>query len=85
MTWEGDLSAFAGLMSVADLYIGYDSAGGHLAAALEVPVITVFAGAANRNMINRWTPWGRSKTCVIPVAAGQEDACILQCVKEVLF
>ena len=50
ITWEGSLSGLAGLIGVADLYVGYDSAGGHLAAALGVPAISLFAGAASARM-----------------------------------
>ena len=84
MTWEGSLSAFAGLVGVTDLYVGYDSAGGHLASALGIPVITVFAGAANRRMRERWSPWGCSTTDVIAVDSGEESDSVLRRVKEAL-
>jgi ADP-heptose:LPS heptosyltransferase len=56
--WEGSLSGFAGLIASADLYCGYDSAGGHLAAAIGVPVIDIFTDASSRRLQERWTPWG---------------------------
>lgn len=84
MTWEGSLSAFAGLIAGSDLYIGYDSAGGHLAAALGVPVITVFAGAPNRRMRERWSPWGRSTAEVIDVGSAEKTETVLGRVEELL-
>jgi ADP-heptose:LPS heptosyltransferase len=56
--WEGSLSGFGGIVASAGLYCGYDSAGGHLAAALGVPVIDIFTDAAPPRMRERWSPWG---------------------------
>jgi ADP-heptose:LPS heptosyltransferase len=80
--WEGSLSAFAGLISVADFYVGYDSAGGHLAAALGVPGIDIFAGAACPRMRERWRPWGRRPAEVIAVPAGARPGEIVAQVRE---
>jgi ADP-heptose:LPS heptosyltransferase len=44
------------MIAASRLYVGYDSAGQHVAAALGVPLISVFAGAANERMRARWTP-----------------------------
>ncbi len=85
MTWEGSISSFAGLIGAADLYVGYDSAGGHLASSLGVPVITIFAGAPNQKMRERWSPWGCSTTNVISVSANEEDNLILERVEELLL
>lgn len=63
--WEGSLSGFGGLIAVADLYCGYDSAGGHLAAAIETPVIDIFTDAAPERLRERWTPWGGGPVTVI--------------------
>jgi len=84
ITWEGSLSGFAGLIGVADLYVGYDSAGGHLAAALGVPAISVFAGAASARMRDRWSPWGRVTAHVIVVEDGADPRQILRQVQEQL-
>jgi ADP-heptose:LPS heptosyltransferase len=69
LTWEGSLHGFGGLIAAADLYAGYDSAGGHLAAALDVPVIDIFTSAAPKRMRERWTPWGRQPVHVITADA----------------
>jgi ADP-heptose:LPS heptosyltransferase len=84
IAWEGSLSGLAGLIGVADLYVGYDSAGGHLAAALGVPAISVFAGAASPRMRDRWSPWGRVPARVIVVEDGADAQQILRQVQEQL-
>jgi ADP-heptose:LPS heptosyltransferase len=63
--WEGSLSGFGGLIAAANLYCGYDSAGGHLAAALRVPVIDIFTDASPQRMRERWTPWGEGPVRVV--------------------
>ena len=84
MTWEGSLSAFAGITSETDLYIGYDSAGGHLAGALGVPTITVFAGAPNARMRERWSPRGPARVDVVAVEQGENADAVLRRVEELL-
>jgi Cd2+/Zn2+-exporting ATPase len=43
---------------VTSLYVGYDSAGQHVAAAAGVPLISVFAGFPAPRMFQRWRPAG---------------------------
>jgi hypothetical protein len=80
--WQGSLSGFAGCIAVASLYIGYDSAGGHLAAALGVPGIDIFAGASSPRMLERWTPWGPTPASVVAVESGRSPTDILSTVWE---
>ena len=82
LVWEGSLSGFGGYISASDLYVGYDSAAGHVAAALGIPVVTVFAGAAGDRMIERWSPWGRNRTDVVAVRGDSTPAEVLDCVRE---
>ncbi len=82
ITWRGSLSGFAGLIAAADLYIGYDSAGGHLAAALGVKGIDIFAGAACDRMRTRWTPWGPKPANVIAVHQGDDPRTVLSEVRK---
>ena len=82
LVWEGSLSGFAGYVSGSDLYVGYDSAGGHVAAALGIPVVTLFAGAPAERMIERWRPWGRDRTDVVVVHSDSTPAEVLDCVRE---
>lgn len=57
-TWEGSFAGFASIISRSDLYVGYDSAGQHVAAACGVPLVSVFAGFASPRMFARWRPAG---------------------------
>lgn len=56
--WEGSFAGFASIISQSDLYVGYDSAGQHAAAAAGVPGITIFAGAPSERFRNRWAADG---------------------------
>lgn len=57
-TWHGSFAAFASMIAQTRLYLGYDSAGQHVAAACGVPLLTVFAGFASQRMLARWRPTG---------------------------
>lgn len=65
LTWQGSAGAFAGLIASADLYVGYDSAFQHIAAALGVPVIDIFTRADDDRFIDRWTPHSQSPVKVV--------------------
>ncbi len=56
--WEGSFAGFASIISGARLYVGYDSAGQHVAAACGVPLISIFAGFPVPRMFHRWRPSG---------------------------
>jgi ADP-heptose:LPS heptosyltransferase len=58
ITWDGSLGAFAGLIAAGDRYVGYDSAGQHIAAALGVPTLTVFVNTSSPKFAERWRPYG---------------------------
>jgi ADP-heptose:LPS heptosyltransferase len=58
ITWQGSIGTFGALVAESDVYIGYDSAGQHLAAALGVPTIDIFAGFSSPRMPARWSPHG---------------------------
>jgi ADP-heptose:LPS heptosyltransferase len=65
LTWHGEIGRFAGLIGASDEYIGYDSAGQHIAAALGVPTIDIFTHHASPVFRERWTPCGRGAAHVI--------------------
>jgi len=67
LVWNGRIGLLAALIAESDLYIGYDSAGQHIAAALGVPCIDVFAGYSSPRMMDRWRPTGEAAICVVPV------------------
>jgi ADP-heptose:LPS heptosyltransferase len=56
--WEGSFAGFAAHIQRSRLYVGYDSAGGHAAAACGIPLISIFAGAISERMFQRWRPTG---------------------------
>ena len=74
--WRGPIGLLAALIARSDLYIGYDSAGQHIAAALGVPVIDIFAGFSSPRMIERWRPTGPAEVRVIPVDATGKGAAL---------
>jgi ADP-heptose:LPS heptosyltransferase len=67
LIWNGRVGMLAALIAESDLYIGYDSAGQHIAAALEVPSIDVFAGSSSPRMLDRWKPTSKAETRVIAI------------------
>jgi hypothetical protein len=69
VTWEGRIGLLAALIAQSDLYIGYDSAGQHIAAALGVKCIDVFAGFNSERFVERWRPTGTAETRVVTVDA----------------
>ncbi len=71
LTWDGGIGAFAALIAASDEYIGYDSAGQHIAAALGVPTLTIFVNANNRTFAERWQPYGSGRISVLNINAAQ--------------
>jgi Glycosyltransferase family 9 (heptosyltransferase) len=65
VTWEGSFAGFAEHIARSRLYVGYDSAGGHVAAACGVPLVSIFAGFASERMLQRWRPAGPGRVAVI--------------------
>ncbi len=56
--WDGSFAGFAAQILQSELYIGYDSAGGHVAAASGIPAMIVFGGYLSERMFQRWRPTG---------------------------
>jgi ADP-heptose:LPS heptosyltransferase len=56
--WDGSFAGFARIIAASSLYVGYDSAGQHVAAACGVPLISIFAGFPVPRMFERWRPLG---------------------------
>jgi len=69
VTWDGGIGAFAGLIAASDQYVGYDSAGQHIAAALGVPALAVFVNSGNASFAERWRPFGKLMAEVVNVGA----------------
>lgn len=58
ITWHGGIGIFSALTAECDEYVGYDSSGQHVAAALGVPAISIFSRIAPEVFRNRWKPSG---------------------------
>ena len=54
----------AALIEAADVYVGYDSAGQHVAAAVGTPGVTAFVVEAGERHLRRWSAAGRGPTVV---------------------
>lgn len=65
LTWDGGIGSLAGLIAASDEYIGYDSAGQHIAAAQGVPTLTVFINSGSELFAERWHPHGPGRIRVI--------------------
>jgi ADP-heptose:LPS heptosyltransferase len=65
--WNGAFAPFAAEIARSHLYIGYDSAGQHVAAACGVPLVSVFAGFPSPRMFVRWRPTGAGPVEVVRV------------------
>lgn len=68
--WDGSFAGFASHIQRSRLFVGYDSAGGHVAAACGVPLVSVFTGYANDRMFDRWRPSGDGPIRVVKVVPG---------------
>jgi hypothetical protein len=66
-TWQGDYAPFAARIAKSRLYVGYDSAGQHVAAACGVPLVSIFAGYVSERMFQRWRPTGPGQVEVVKV------------------
>jgi len=60
----GEISA---IIAECDEYIGYDSACQHIAAALKIPCLTIFAGSNNMRFIRRWSAFGPNSCRIVHV------------------
>jgi ADP-heptose:LPS heptosyltransferase len=73
---EGSFAEFCRVIQGARLYVGYDSAGQHAAAALGVPGITLFKGFASETMFQRWQPHAVPGGMVIRVSPETTEAAV---------
>ena len=69
LTWQGGIGRFAALIAESTAYIGYDSAGQHIAAALGVPTIDIFTGFTSPRVPQRWSPHGLGSSHVLVLDA----------------
>jgi ADP-heptose:LPS heptosyltransferase len=71
----GSYASFASHISQSKLYVGYDSAGQHVAAAGRIPLVSVFTGYACDRMLSRWRPPGRTSH-VVPVSENNRSSAL---------
>jgi hypothetical protein len=64
---EGSIGEIAAVIGGSDEFIGYDSACQHIAAAMAVPTVTIFAGSNNPRFIRRWSACGNTLCRIIHV------------------
>lgn len=57
-THDGAFAPFAAQIAASKLFVGYDSAGGHVASACGVPLISIAKGFVSERMAARWRPDG---------------------------
>ena len=84
MTWRGSLADFGAWTGAADLYVGYDSAAAHVAAAYATPVIEIFAGAPSERFRHRWTPAGTAPVRILPAIGPADLSALLQRLAQLL-
>lgn len=73
-TWNGAYAPFAYAITQAKQYVGYDSAGQHVAAASGTPLISIFAGFPSERMFQRWRPTGHGRIATIKVKDPDPEA-----------
>jgi len=61
------IGEIAAIIAQCDEYIGYDSACQHIAAALQTPSLTIFAGSNNMRFIRRWSAFGVNSCQIVHV------------------
>lgn len=65
LAWRGGIGSFASLISGCDRYVGYDSSGQHIAAAIGIPSLTVFVNSGSPTFAKRWQPYGSAAASVL--------------------
>lgn len=58
LSHDGAFAPFAARIATSKLFVGYDSAGGHVASACGVPLISIASGFASDRAAARWQPRG---------------------------
>jgi ADP-heptose:LPS heptosyltransferase len=64
-TWRGAFAPFAFRIMNSKLYVGYDSAGQHVAAAAGTPLVCIFSGHVSERMFERWKPTGPGPRAIL--------------------
>ncbi len=62
---ECTIGEIAAIIAQSDEYIGYDSACQHIAAAVQTPTLTIFAGINNMHFLRRWSACGSTQCKIV--------------------
>jgi len=73
---DGAFAPFAAQIARAKLYVGYDSAGQHVASACGVPLISIFKGYVSERFFARWRPEGTVLRGDAPDVLGEVERAI---------
>jgi ADP-heptose:LPS heptosyltransferase len=76
-SWSGAYAPFAYAIAHAKQYVGYDSAGQHVAAACGTPLLSIFAGYTTERMFQRWRPQGQGRIDVVKVDSNASSSDVL--------
>jgi ADP-heptose:LPS heptosyltransferase len=79
---DGSYASFASHILQSDLYVGYDSAGQHVAAAGNIPLVSVFCGHASGRMFSRWRP-NTPNSRVVAVDEGNRHTAVERTLKTI--
>ncbi len=77
-TWDGAFAPFAARIAGSRMYVGYDSAGQHVAAACGVPLVSIFGGFVCERMFARWRPTGEAPITIIRVDRNSPQALLAE-------
>ena len=81
---DGSYASFASHILQSRLYVGYDSAGQHVASAAGVPLVSIFGGYPCERMFSRWHPTGALARVVMVDDESRDSALprVLQAIEE---
>ncbi len=81
--FSGAFADFARRIARSELYIGYDSAGQHAAAALGIPLVAIFRGQVSPRMFERWKPTGAGPIAIVDANELTPEAALRQTLEAV--
>ena len=70
-THDGAFAPFAAEIARSKLFVGYDSAAGHVASACGVPLVSIAKGFVSERMAARWRPHGTIVRADLPDPLGE--------------
>jgi len=73
LIWKGGIGSMSALIGASDLYVGYDSAGQHIAAAQRIPLLTLFVNNSTPRFAQRWRPTGEGPIEVLLVNGKERE------------